>query len=208
MPKIIIAGTGTDAGKTLAAAVLTVCLKGDYWKPVQCGPEEESDSTRVKQLIDSSHRIHLPAFAFERAVSPHYAARLESTLIRPAEIIPPQTKCPLIIESVGGVLVPLTDQILTIDLFKTWAARWVIVSRHYIGSINHTLLTIEALKRHQITIGGILFNGEPNADTENVILHHSRLPLLGRLLPEPYFSPQTILNYAEQWKQQAVRLLL
>lgn len=208
MHKIIIAGNGTDVGKTIAAAILTTCLGGDYWKPVQCGPEEESDSTAMKKLIDASHRIFPSVYSFKRALSPHHAARLENVLIRPERIKIPQTVRPLIIESAGGILVPLTKQILTIDLFKSWDVRWVLVSRHYIGSINHTLLTIDALKHHGVALSGIIFNGEFNADTESVILGHSRLPLLGRLLPERIISPQTIFNYAEQWKQQAHLLLL
>jgi dethiobiotin synthetase len=201
MHKMIVAGSGTDVGKTIVAAILATVFEGDYWKPVQCGNEEDSDTATMKKLIDTTrHRIYPPAYSFKTPVSPHHAARLENASIHLDAIIPPQTTRPLIIEGVGGILVPLTTKVLSIDLFKSWDCQWVIVSKHYLGSINHTLLTIDALKRYEISIAGIIFNGEPNPDSESAILGNSQLPLLGRLLPETHVNLQTIQRYAKQWK--------
>ena len=200
--KIMVAGSGTGVGKTVVSAVLTTLLQGDYWKPIQCGDEEISDTVQMRTLIElAKHKIHPPAYSLKAPLSPHHAARLENRLIH-LNFKPPQTVRPLIIESVGGVFVPLTTEKLTLDLFKRWNAIWVVVSRHYLGSINHTLLTIEALKRHRIPIAGLIFNGEPNPDSEAAILKISRIPLLGRLLPEKNLNLQTIKRYAKQWQPQ------
>ncbi len=208
MNNIIVAGSGTDVGKTVVAAILTTLLKGDYWKPIQCGDEANSDTVIMKNLIDTTnHHIHPPSYSFKAPLSPHHAARLENISINLGSIIPPKTTRPLIIESVGGVFVPLLTNVLSIDLFKPWDCRWVVVSKHYLGSINHTLLTIEALKRHQVSIAGVIFNGEPNLDSEAAILENSQIPFLGRLLPETSLTQQTIQRYAKQWQQQAHRLI-
>ena len=200
MHKIIVAGSGTDVGKTIVSAILTHLFDADYWKPIQCGDEENSDSTLMKNWIDSKrHTVHPPAYSFKSPLSPHHAARLEEISIAFDTIIIPQTTRSLIIEGVGGIFVPLTTKIRSIDLFETWNCKWIIVSKHYLGSINHTLLTIEALKQHQVSIAGIIFNGESNPDTEAAILEISQLPCLGRLLPEN-FDLMTIQRYATEWK--------
>lgn len=197
MVKIMVAGIGTDVGKTVVSAILTTLLKGDYWKPIQCGDDAET----VRTLLDpTKHTIHPPAYSLEAPLSPHHAARLENITICKEKIILPQTTAPLIIESAGGIFVPLTNNLLTFDLFKDWDCKWVIVSRHYLGSINHTLLTIDALKRHNIAIAGLIFNGEPNPDSEAAILEISKLPLLARLLPETTINKETIQRYAKQWQ--------
>lgn len=196
MNRIIIAGTGTDVGKTVVAAIVTTLMEGEYWKPVECGEEKDSDT--MAKLID--HRIYPPAYSLKAPLSPHHAARLENLSIQLDAIVPPQTRCPLIIESVGGIFVPLTKKGLSVELFKRWEGRWVIVSKHYLGSINHTLLTVDALKRQGVSIAGLVFNGEPHPDSEDAILETSQLPLLGRVLPETEINRQTIQRYARQWK--------
>ncbi len=201
MSKIIIAGIGTEVGKTIVSAIMATKLGADYWKPVECGSIETSDTAIVKKLINPvKHQIHTPAYSFKTPVSPHHAARLENSSIKLDSIIPPVTTKPLIIESVGGILVPLTSKLLSIDLFKNWNCTWIIVSKHYLGSINHTLLTIEALKRRNSSIAGLIFNGQPQQDSERAILEISQLPLLGRLLPEKTINIQTIQKYAKKWK--------
>ncbi len=114
---------------------------------------------------------------------------------------------PLVIESVGGVLVPLTHALHTLDLFKKWGCTWILVSQHYLGSINHTLLTWSILKQNHIPVAGIVFNGEPNFDSEEAILSMSKLPLLGRLLPEPVIHFQTIQTYAKKWHPHIIPYL-
>jgi len=208
MHKIMVAGIDTDVGKTIVSAILTTLLKGDYWKPIQCGDEENSDTATMKKWIDTAkHSIHPPAYSLRAPLSPHHAARLEDTLIRLDSIALPQTTRPLIIEGVGGILVPLTSEISSLDLFKSWDCQWVVVSRHYLGSINHTLLTLEILKKLRLSILGIIFNGEPNPDSESAILEISQTPVLGRLLPETNLNPQTIQRYATQWQPLFSKLL-
>lgn len=206
--KIMVAGIGTDVGKTVVSAILTTALDGDYWKPVQCGDEEHSDTNRIKTLVDiSKHQVYPPIYSLKHALSPHHAAHLENIAIDPNAIIPPQTIRPLIIEGVGGIFVPLTTTIHTTDLFKTWNCRWIIVSRNYLGSINHTLLTLSALKQLNIYISGIIFNGESNPDSEAAILTMTKVPLMGRLYPEQQINQKTIQTYARQWKHTLLKNL-
>jgi len=201
--RIIVAGSGTDVGKTVVSAILTTMLKGDYWKPVQCSDEGTSDTSVMKNLIDvTKHVIHPPSYSFKNSVSPHHAARLENISIDVNTIVPPQTDRHLIIEGVGGIYVPLTTRILTLDHFKKWGGQWIVVSRHYVGSINHTLLTLDALKRNGISVLGLIFNGHPNRDSEEAILERSQIPFLGRVLPESNLNRQTIQRYATQWQSQ------
>jgi dethiobiotin synthetase len=201
MHKIMVAGIGTDVGKTIVSAILTTLLKGDYWKPIQCGNEENSDTAMMKKWLNTTkHTIHPSAYSLKAPLSPHHAARLENISITLDSITLPQTTRPLIIEGVGGILVPLTPKTSSIDLFKSWDCQWVIVSRHYLGSINHTLLTIEILKKLCLPILGIIFNGEHNSDSESAILEISQVSVLGRLLPEANLNPQTIQRYAKQWQ--------
>lgn len=208
MHKIMVAGIGTDVGKTIVSGILTTLLNGDYWKPIQCSDEENSDTATVKRWLDTTkHTIHPSAYSLKAPLSPHHAARLENTLIRLDSIPLPHTTRPLIIEGVGGILVPLTPKITSLDIFKSWDCQWVIVSKHYLGSINHTLLTLEVLKKLCLPILGIIFNGEHNPDSESAILEISQIPFLGRLLPENNLNPQTIQRYGNQWQPIFSKLL-
>ena len=231
MPNFIIAGIGTEVGKTVVSAILTTLFQGDYWKPVQTGEEEVSDTSMMQTLIDTTkHRIHPPAYSFKAPVSPHAASRMENTSINPDNILLPHTLRPLIIEMAGGIFTPLSLSStavskslflnssdlwiaskprgwINLDLFKCWQGTWILVSKHYLGSINHTLLTHYALKQHNIHPAGLIFNGKPDLDTEEAILQASKLPLLGRLLPEPTINPKTIQKYAEQWKPQFLQMI-
>jgi dethiobiotin synthetase len=208
MKKIIVAGCGTGVGKTLVSAILVSALKGAYWKPVQCGEacSEDSDTGLVRNLCGAA-KIYPPVYDLKAPVSPHHAARLENTRIETARIIPPVTTLPLIIESVGGVLVPLNQKELTQDLFSSWEAIWFVVSRHYLGSINHTLLTLEILKRRGISVHSLVFNGKPNPDTEEAILHFSKVPNHFRLIPEAEIHKKTIERYADLWQSQLMHIL-
>lgn len=208
MYRIMVVGIGTDVGKTIVSAILTTVLNGDYWKPIQCGDEKNSDTTTMKKWLDTTkHTIYSPAYSFKSPLSPHHAARLENISIRWDSITIPQTPNPLIIEGVGGILVPLTPKISSLDLFKSWNCQWVIVSKHYLGSINHTLLTVEVLKKLCLPILGIIFNGEHNPDSESAILEISQTPVLGRLLPETNLNLQMIQRYAKKWQPLFSELL-
>ncbi len=199
MSKIIVAGIGTDVGKTVVSAILVNLLQGDYWKPIQSG--KVADESIMQKLIDTTeHSIFPSTYSFKAPLSPHQAASLENIAINLKTIVPPTTKRTLIIESVGGVFVPLTTNKLTIDLFKKWNCPWILVSKHYLGSINHTLLTIKALQLHNIAIMGLIFNGQPNHYSEAPILEITQLPILGRLLPEANITKKIIKKYAKQWR--------
>lgn len=199
MNNLIVAGIGTGVGKTVVSAILATLFQADYWKPIECGIP--SDTALMHQFLDvSQHHIFPPAYSLKAPLSPHHAARLEGIKIDKRNITFPPTHKPLIIEMAGGLLVPLTLSDLSINLFKKWKAHWILVSRHYLGSINHTLLTIEALQARGLPLLGLIFNGHPNPDSEAAILTLSKLPLLARLLPEPILNQETIKNYAKKWR--------
>lgn len=207
MHKIMVAGIGTKVGKTVVSAILTTLMNGNYWKPVQCSDEKNSDTSQMKTLVDlTKHHIYSPSYNLKAPVSPHQAAKLENIAINVESIIPPESNRHLIIEGVGGILVPLTVNFLSLNLFKQWNCPWIVVSKNYLGSINHTLLTIEVLKHQGISIAGIIFNGTKNIDSETAILKNSQLPLLGRLNPEPIINKKTIQRYAKQWQRQFLPL--
>lgn len=204
MDKIIVAGIGTSVGKTIASAILMEALDAAYWKPVQTGSDLDTETVR-KLVPEKRMNIYDPTYHLQAPLSPHHAARLENIQIKKELLIPP-ARAPLIIESVGGILVPLNDRELTIDLFSSWKAAWVIVSRHYIGSINHALLTLEALKARGIIPSLIVFNGDENQDTERAILHFSKAASFVRILPEKKFTQHTIKEYAKKWQKQCAPL--
>lgn len=189
MDKLIITGCGTDVGKTVISAIVATALNGEYWKPIECGG---SDTSVIQSL--TSQPVHPPAYVFKAPLSPHAAARLENREIDIARIRPPQTIRPLIIETAGGVLVPLNEKTLALDLFDSWNAAWIIVSRSYLGSINHTLLTLEALRKQNVR--GIIFNGGPNP----IIQQFSKVPCLGILPEVPTINKTLIEKYAQLWK--------
>lgn len=206
MSRIIVTGIGTDVGKTVVCAILTHMLQAAYWKPIQCGDEETSDTHTIKRLIDpSKNAIFPPAYSLTTPVAPHQAARMQGLTIDPNSIVPPSTTKHLIIETCGGILVPLTPKTLTLDLFIKWEALWIIVSQHYLGSINHTLLTFEALKQRKAAILGVIFNGEPNLDTETAILEFTQMAMLGRLLPEKEICSKTLQKYGTLWEKTIPR---
>jgi dethiobiotin synthetase len=199
MRSIIVAGIGTGVGKTITSCVLVELLQADYWKPIQCGNLDKTDSHVVKALCAPQTVIHTEAYRFVNPASPHAAAHLENTAIHPSCLVLPHTKRPLIIECAGGLLVPLTDQCLQIDQFNNWNAEWVLVSKHYLGSINHTLMSIEILKQKKVKFLGLIFNGCHDL-SEKAILGIARIPCLGRLLPEKWLTREVIQEYARQWK--------
>jgi dethiobiotin synthetase len=194
MHRLIITGCGTDVGKTVVTAVLATLLQADTWKPIECGDHPD---TEVMRGLIPAERVHPSAYRLKAPLSPHHAARLEGIQIGPLTL--PVTQRPLIIETAGGALVPLTTHQLFIDQAAHWDASWVVVSRHYLGSINHTLLTLEALQQRRLPVLGVVFNGEPNPDSEEAILTLSGSRCLGRIRPQPQIDRATIQRIAEQW---------
>ena len=204
--KLFITGIGTDVGKTIASAIITEALQADYWKPIQAGDLATSDSHKVQQLISNTKtRIYPNSYAFTTPASPHLAASLYGITISLENITESHTENHLVIEGAGGLLVPLNDKDTIIDIIKP-DYKVVLVSRHYLGSINHTLLSIEALRQRNITIAGIIFNGEENKATEDIILKMSGAVMLGRIEPEPYFDKNVISEYADDFREVLLNL--
>ena len=199
--KIFITGISTDVGKTISSAIVVESLKADYWKPIQAGDLENSDSSKVKKLISNgtsclfsnSYKLNTPA-------SPHLAAKIDGVEIKVSVIKAPETKNTLVIEGAGGLFVPLNDQDCIIDIIKP-EYKIILVSRHYLGSINHTILSIEALKSRGLEVAGIIFSGDENDATEAIIESKYKIPVIGRIDEEPYFDQDVILDYADQFRE-------
>lgn len=202
MPKVIVAGIGTGVGKTICSAILADTLQADYWKPISCAKKGEEDRLVVERLLSKrTLKCHDEAYCFFDPLSPHAAAELANTHIETNKIRPP--KCNrLIIEMIGGILVPLNHSECTLDLYQKWEATWVLVASNYLGSINHTLLTVEALRKRNIEPLGIIFNGTKNLSSEKAIMELTHLPVVGRVDQEPQIQPQTIRKYSKLWTTQ------
>ena len=204
--KLFITGISTDVGKTIASAIITEALEADYWKPIQAGDLDNSDSHFIKSKVKSQKSKIFPnAYQFNTPASPHLAAELDGITIDLKNIIEPNTNNHLVIEGAGGVLVPLNSSNFVIDLIQP-DYKIIIVSRHYLGSINHTLLTIEAIKNRGLTIAGIIFNGNENKPTESLILNHSKLKFIGRINDEPYFDQNVISEYADLFRDNLMAI--
>ena len=197
-----ITGISTEVGKTIASAIITESLQADYWKPIQAGELESSDTHKVKRLVSNSKTVfHPSAFDLETPMSPHAAAAIDGAKISVKNIKRPVTKNNLVIEGAGGLLVPLNETETIADLIQP-SDKIIIVSRHYLGSINHTLLTVEALKARNFNIHGILFSGEKHPTTEAIISKMSGVPILGRINEEPYFDLNVVREYSEILKDK------
>ena len=204
--KLFITGISTDVGKTIASAILTEALEADYWKPIQAGDLDHSDSHKIQNYISNNKSIiHENSYKLNTPASPHLAAELDGLTIDLKKIIEPKTNNHLVVEGAGGVLVPLNASDFVIDLVQP-DYKIIIVSRHYLGSINHTLLTIEAIKNRGLTIAGIIFNGNENKATESLILNYSKLKFIGRINDEPYFDKNVISEYADLFRDNLMAI--
>jgi dethiobiotin synthetase len=194
--RYFITGIGTDVGKTVASAILVEALEADYWKPIQSGATTDSDRRTVQSLITNTKSVfHPEVYSLTEPLSPHAAAELDGVEIDLDKIVVPQTENTLIIEGAGGLMVPLNYKgLMVVDLITYCKAEAILVSRNYLGSINHTLLSIEALINRNIPIKGIIFNGAENKATERVILD-TGIPMLGRINEEPAVTKEVVLGY-------------
>ncbi|WP_028745072.1 dethiobiotin synthase [Rhizobium mesoamericanum] len=182
--RFVVTGTDTGIGKTVFSAALTAALGAHYWKPVQAGLDEETDAETVARLGRvSPDRIVPEAYRLKTAVSPHQAAALDGVTIDLGALALPTPPGPLIIEGAGGVLVPLTSEALFADVFAQWQAFTILCARTSLGTINHTLMSVEALRRRSVPIFGIAFLGEENLETQRIIIQMSGTRSLGRLAP-------------------------
>ncbi len=202
MRKIFVTGIGTNVGKTIASAVLAEALRADYWKPVQCGLEPVTDSQMVRSLITNRVSIvHPEAYCFAEAASPHTASKKAGLEIKLSNIILPLTdNSTMIIEGAGGLLVPLNEENLIADLIVQLKAEVIVVVNFYLGSINHTLLTCQELKRRNIPVLGLLLSGSPNEASADIIFKQTGLRKLGHIAQEQVFNKDTIVHYASQFK--------
>jgi len=196
MKNIFVTGIGTDVGKTVVSAILTEALEADYWKPVQAGDLDNSDSIKIQKLISNKKtKIHLEGIKLTQPMSPHAAAEIDDVLINLNDFVVPKTDNNLVIEGAGGLMVPLNNKDLIIDLIQFFNADVVLVSQNYLGSINHTILSLEVLKSKGIKVLGLIFNGEENIETEKYILNYSGLKCLGRVGQHQIIDKEVVLDY-------------
>ncbi len=200
---IFVTGIGTGIGKTIVSAVLVEKLKADYWKPIQSGDLDDTDTARVKSLVSNTTSFFYPeAYKLSQPFSPHKSAAIDGINIDPEKIFLPATNNTLIIEGAGGLMVPLNKKFLMIDLIRQLNAEVILVSQNYLGSINHTLLSIYALQREYIPVKGIIFNGPKDIYSKDFILEHSGLELLGHIPEYPVIDKKAIIeagNYVGEW---------
>ena len=178
----IVSGTDTGIGKTAAAALLTLGLGAHYWKPIQSGTEDGTDTNTVKALTGLPDDRFLPeAYVLNAPLSPHRSAELDDVAIDLDRLALPQVDGPLIVEGAGGLMVPVRRDLLQIDLFKRWDAPVILCARTGLGTINHTLLSVEALRARGIALHGLLFIGDDNPDNIRTVADLSGATVLGRL---------------------------
>src|SRR5579883_2278825 len=176
-PRYIVAGIDTEVGKTVVSALLVRALRADYWKPIQCGLPRDSEAIERICRIE----CHKETYCLKTPCSPHLAAKKEGVHIAAKDLIPPKCTRPLVIEGTGGILAPLNDREVWFDAAKTWDAKWILVHRHYLGSLNHFLLTLSFLQTHTIPLAGVVFNGEGDPETEKMLLKKAKTSCLGRI---------------------------
>lgn len=199
---IFITGIGTDVGKTLASAVLAEAWQADYWKPIQVGNLEQPEAEYVRSLVSNKTSVIHPTQIFLKTpCSPYYAAKLEGVNIQPDKLIMPQTKNILLIEGAGGLMVPLHKDFLIIDLILYWNLPVVVVSRNYLGSVNHTLLSLQVLKQAGIKMMGLIFTDTDYWDSMKYIAHVSRIPVIGHIPHLEEITSERISEVATHFKK-------
>jgi dethiobiotin synthetase len=193
---LVITGTDTDAGKTVVAAALTAVLQVHYWKPIQSGLEGGTDSSRVQALGVPKSRVLPEAYRLELPASPHLSAEREGLTLDLTRIALPATPRPLIVEGAGGLMVPIRRDPpwLMIDQFAAWNAPVLLVARTALGTINHSILSIEALRRRGVPIAGIVFSGPPHEDNERIVPALGAVRCFGRL---PWLDPLDLDTLAQ-----------
>lgn len=192
---IFVTGIGTGIGKTIVSAALVEKLKADYWKPVQSGDLETSDTKTVKSLISNQISVfHPETYGLTQPFSPHKSAAIDKITIHENKFVIPETNNKLIIEGAGGLMVPLNNHFLIIDLIKQLKTPVILVTQNYLGSINHTLLSVDALKQRDIPIMGIIFNGTKDIYSKDYILEYTGVKLLGHIPEYPAVDKKTVVD--------------
>jgi dethiobiotin synthetase len=201
----IVTGTDTGVGKTVFAAGLAAWMGADYWKPVQAGLDGETDSQTVARLGLPKVSVLPEAYRLSTPCSPHEAARIDGITIDPARLQLLPDYGPLVVEGAGGVMVPFGDDLLAVDLFARWALPVVLVARTELGTINHSLLSLEALRSRGITVHGIVFSGAANPASEEAIIRFGKVQHLGRL---PRLDPLDAASLARAFAENIRKDLL
>ena len=201
---LFITGIDTGIGKTVASAIIREALQADYWKPIQCGDLDRSDTLKIKSLSSSQGQFFKERFSLKNPLSPHQAAAKEGLSINLSDFSLPQTKNWLVVEGAGGVLVPLNEKETILDLIKELKTPAIVVTKNYLGSLNHTLLTISALLSKNIPIAGLIFNGKENPELESFLCKKTGIPHLLSIKEENSLSKNIITKYANQLIKQGV----
>ncbi|NRB84484.1 MAG: dethiobiotin synthase [Winogradskyella sp.] len=200
MSTYFITGISTDVGKTIASAILVEALEADYFKPVQAGDLHNSDTHKVERLVTNpKSKFHPNSYALNTPMSPHGAAEIDNLTIDVKSITRPKTKNHLVIEGAGGLLVPLNEKDTILDLIDK-KDKVVVVSRHYLGSINHSLLTINTLKEKGFDVA-VIYSGDEHPSTESIIEKMTGVKVIGRINDEPYFDQNVVREYAAKFKE-------
>ena len=205
--KYIIAGIGTEIGKTFISSILTENLQADYWKPIQSGALDFTDTDTVKSLISNNKTVfHPETYRLNQPMSPHAAAAIDGVEIELSKFQLPQTENHLIVELAGGIMVPLNDRETNLDLIKKLNIPVILISKNYLGSINHTLLSVEVLKINDIEVKGLIFNGQQNKSSEDFILNYTKLECLGRVGFEENIDKNVVMKWANIFATEASSL--
>lgn len=196
MKKYFITGISTNVGKTIASAIVVEALQADYWKPIQAGELKYSDTHKVAELISNSKSKFYPnTYALKTPMSPHAAAEIDGIQIKLNEIKEPETDNHLVIEGAGGLLVPINDTQTVLDIIKP-SYKVIVVSRHYLGSINHTLLTVKLLQEKGFDVS-IIFSGDEHKTTEDIIKKMTGVKVIGSINEEAFFDENVIKKYVD-----------
>lgn len=200
--QLVVCGTDTDVGKTVVSALLVQGLGAHYWKPVQSGLEDGGDSGRVQRLLDlPPERLWPEAYRLTAPVSPHWAAERDGLSIDPARLALPAWDGPLVVETAGGLLVPLRRNWLQIDQIAVWGLPVLLVARSGLGTLNHTLLSLEALERRSIPVLGLVLNGDPHPDNPRTLAALGGVPVLAELPP---LDPLDREGLERQWQRSGL----
>ncbi|MFK5972826.1 MAG: dethiobiotin synthase [Flavobacteriaceae bacterium] len=203
--EFFVTGISTGVGKTIVSAIITEALEADYWKPIQAGDLDNTDSHKIACLISNGKSvIHKSSYNLKTPMSPHAAAKIDGEYIDLRHINAPETENHLVIEGCGGILVPFNESDTVIDIIMP-KYKVIVVSRHYLGSINHSLLTIHWLTQKGYDVS-VLFSGDADPHTENIILHKTGVSLVGRIDEESVFDKTVIRKYADKFRT-ALQLL-
>ncbi|PHR70741.1 MAG: dethiobiotin synthase [Lutibacter sp.] len=199
--KYFVTGISTEVGKTVVSAIIVEALEADYWKPIQAGELENCDTKKVENLISNKKsKFHPNSYALKTPMSPHAAAEIDRIKIDLKKINEPKTKNDLVIEGAGGLLVPLNQKQTILDIIKP-EYKVIVVSRHYLGSINHTLLTVKLLQEQGFDVA-LIFSGNEHKTTEDIIKKMTNVNVIGRIEEEPYFDKNVIKEYADLFREK------